>query len=55
MNQPSQTDVVAVLLDRHAQIRRLFTEVSQRRGEPGREAFRGGQGSLSGGRSARAT
>ena len=39
MNQPSQTDVVAVLLDQHAQIRRLFTEVSQRRGQPGREAF----------------
>ena len=39
MNQPSQTDVVAVLLDQHAQIRRLFTEVAQRRGEPRREAF----------------
>jgi hemerythrin superfamily protein len=39
MNQPSQTGVVAVLLDQHAQIRRLFTEVAQRRGEPRREAF----------------
>jgi hypothetical protein len=26
MNQLSQTDVVAVLLDHHARIRRLFTE-----------------------------
>jgi hemerythrin superfamily protein len=39
MREPSQTDVVAVLLDQHAQIRRLFTEVEQRRGQPRREAF----------------
>lgn len=39
MRKPSQTDVIAVLLDQHAQIRRLFTEVEQRRGRPRREAF----------------
>jgi hemerythrin superfamily protein len=39
MRKPSQTDVIAVLLDQHAQIRRLFTEVEQRRGQPRREAF----------------
>lgn len=39
MSEPSQTDVVGVLLDQHAEIRRLFADVEQRRGEPRREAF----------------
>jgi hemerythrin superfamily protein len=39
MREPSQTDVIAVLLDQHAEIRRLFAEVEQRRGQPRREAF----------------
>lgn len=39
MREPSSTDVIAVLLDQHAQIRRLFTELEQRRGQPRREAF----------------
>jgi hemerythrin superfamily protein len=39
MREPSSTDVIAVLLDQHAQIRRLFAELEQRRGEPRREAF----------------
>ena len=37
--EPGRTDVIAVLLDQHTQIRRLFEELEQRRGEPGREAF----------------
>lgn len=39
MSEPSKTDMVAVLLEQHAQLRRLFAEVEQRRGEPRREAF----------------
>ena len=39
MRKPSQTDVIAVLLDQHAQIRRLFTEVEQRRRQP-RQTYR---------------
>lgn len=37
--EPSRTDVIAVLLDQHAEIRRLFEELEQRRGEPRRETF----------------
>ena len=39
MPEPSSTDVIAVLLDQHAQIRRLFAELEQRRVQPRREAF----------------
>jgi AcrR family transcriptional regulator len=39
MSQPSKTDMAAVLFEQHAQIRRPFAEVEQRRGEPRREAF----------------
>lgn len=39
MSKPTRTDVVAVLRDQQAQIRRLFAEVEQRRDEPRHETF----------------
>jgi len=39
MPESSRTDVIAVLLDQHANIRRLFDELEQRRGQRRREAF----------------